>query len=182
MIAASCLLLALGVHFPPATEAELQELYGPAQLALVRQADRVEALRLTGEFDADPKSPHRGVERWLTKSRPVSLTPRQARRAVTLVTARASFSMTQSHCDFLPGVLLRFWRGDRHVDVLLCFHCGDVAVILPEAEWPKEVMGLAEPWDYERRLGLMPGFDSLLALSRDIFPGDPELRRVKRPF
>jgi hypothetical protein len=153
------------------------------RLDLIVNATKVEAQRLTGEFDGDPHSKRRGVERFLTKGPFVELSKPLAERARKLVSSDKTYAEHGSRCEFVPGLLFRFTKGDDHADVLFCFHCGDAAVLKPEPEWPKEVWGFAAHFDYERaRPGFVPGFEAMLKLARDVFPNDAELKKAKNPF
>jgi hypothetical protein len=148
------------------------------RLAIITTSDRVQAQRLTGEFDSDPKSRRKGIERWVTQGPLVDVPKPLADRARKLVVEPKTYDVG-TRCEFSPGVLLRFFKGEEHADVLFCFHCGDASFAKPEAEWPKEVMGFAAPHDYERaRIGFAPGYDALLKLMREIFPKDTALKKV----
>jgi hypothetical protein len=178
------ILISLGSSpdFPPLTDAELTKELGD-RLALIQAATQVEVFRLTSKFDSDPHSPLRGTDRWEKSGAPITLSAALAARAQKQVSAAATYSHSMSRCEFVPGVMFRFSSGDQHADVLFCFHCGDAAVQRPESEWPKEVWGYAELFDYTRaRLGFVPGFDAMLKLVRDIYPKDPAFKNVERPF
>jgi hypothetical protein len=152
------------------------------RLEIITGADRVQALRLTGAFDGAAISERRGIDRWLTQGAPVDLSKALADRARKLVSDAKTYDDGLTMCEFEPGVLLRFWKGDDHADVLFCFHCGDASFAKPESEWPKQVMGFAAPSDYERaRIGFAAGFQAVLKLARDVFPKDVALKTVKKP-
>jgi hypothetical protein len=176
------LLVLLADPFPVATDAQLAEVFGEGRLAIVRGATRVEAVRLTGEFDQDPHSTRKHIDRWPAKGPTVTLSRPLADRAIALASANSSFSRWGSRCFFTPGVRLRFHKDDQHLDVLLCFKCGDVAISKPEARFPEKVMGYAELGDYVSMMGFMPGYDAWLGLAREIFPKDADLKGLKRPF
>jgi hypothetical protein len=84
-----------------------------------------------------------------------------------------------------PGVGLRFTApGSRQLDVLLCFQCDDIGVVLgrnekvPESSWPATDLDTdANPyrirtWDISR------GRQRLLELAKALFPKDPELQKL----
>jgi hypothetical protein len=72
-------------------------------------------------------------------------------------------------CIFDPGVAFRVWRGDEHVDVVVCFTCSEFRLYVPEPE--KKVRRLGEDFDENRA--------AFVRLAKDAFPGDPQIQGLR---
>ena len=72
-------------------------------------------------------------------------------------------------CIFDPGVAFRVWRGDEHVDLLLCFSCDEFRLILPGTDG--EARGVGEDFEDNRA--------TFVALAKDAFPQDPVIRALR---
>lgn len=129
---------------PPAATDRTSELLASKALAAVRTPDRVESLpveNLLGSKDkktAATETSLPGRFRIVPEPQPVAadLVPKLSR----LLLSRSSYADGYKACIFDPGVAFRFWKGSAAVDVLVCFHCGDLGfqvVGAPEALGPK---------------------------------------------
>ena len=72
-------------------------------------------------------------------------------------------------CIFDPGVAFRVWKGDEHVDVLLCFTCSEFIVYVPEAGGKARRAG--EDFDDNRA--------AFVRLAKEAFPGDAKIQALK---
>jgi hypothetical protein len=109
----------------------LRGLFDSEAFDVVRNADRMEtrAIRdLVSEPDpklrATPSDLHASFA-ILPRATPVS--PEIAREITRVVLDPAIYSDGIRGCLFQPGVAIRFWKGSRAVDAIVCFHCGDLA-------------------------------------------------------
>jgi hypothetical protein len=74
-------------------------------------------------------------------------------------------------CIFDPGVRFRVWSGDRHVDLMLCFHCKEFEFVTYAAG--KRVLA-SGPEDFT---GAAPA--ALAKLAKEAFPDDPEIQALE---
>jgi hypothetical protein len=77
---------------------------------------------------------------------------------------------TTKRCAFAPGVAFRLWKGDEAVEVLLCFSCDELEVIVKDPTG-KELRRVREDSD--------PMRPALVGLAKKAFPKDPELQKLK---
>jgi hypothetical protein len=82
-----------------------------------------------------------------------------------VVTSPTTYSMT-SACIFSPGVLYRLAKGDRRLDLLICFTCEDMGWIADEDESKSATIGLSDI-----------GVGSFRLLSLHSFPSDPTFKQ-----
>jgi hypothetical protein len=71
-------------------------------------------------------------------------------------------------CGFQPGVAFRFWKGDKAVDVLICFRCSELLVR------PADSNG----WG-TGKLGFDRAAQRFLSLAKRARPEDPNLKDLK---
>ena len=81
-----------------------------------------------------------------------------------VVTSPTTYSGT-SACIFSPGVLYRLAKGDRHLDLLICFSCEDMGWIADEDQSKSGMIGLSDI-----------GIGSFRYLSSHAFPSDPAFK------
>ena len=77
-----------------------------------------------------------------------------------VITSPTTYSAT-SMCIFSPGVLYRITRGERHIDLLICFSCEDMGWIADEDTSRSATIGLSDI-----------GIGSFRLLSSRAFPSD----------
>ena len=82
-----------------------------------------------------------------------------------VVTSPTTYSGT-SACIFSPGVLYRLAKGDRRLDLLICFSCEDMGWIADEDNSKSSIIGLSDI-----------GIGSFRFLSSHAFPSDPAFRQ-----
>ena len=76
----------------------------------------------------------------------------------------ASYDAFYKPCGFEPGVAFRFWKGQKAVDLLVCFHCTDLAF---QGVGASEAIG--------GKLSFGPVRTRLLALVKKARPADKRL-------
>lgn len=60
-----------------------------------------------------------------------------ARRLAAIVLAETTYRWdVASGCIFQPGVAFRVFSGDSWCDVIICFHCGQLAIVVPQPQGP----------------------------------------------
>jgi hypothetical protein len=69
-----------------------------------------------------------------------------------------------------PGVAFRLWNGKQSIEVLLCFHCGQMLVTT------KDAGGRVTHKTYTEFLSVRP---RLVALAKEAFPADVEIQALK---
>jgi hypothetical protein len=79
-----------------------------------------------------------------------------------------SVALSSKKCVLEPGVAFRVWRGDRALEVLVCFKCDDL--------WPHVV---GEPDGLEGNvLAFDPVRADLVALAKEAFPDDAKIQAL----
>lgn len=92
-----------------------------------------------------------------------------ARMSGLVLDPRTYLGPNDSTCLFNPGVAYRAWRGSECVEVIVCFHCGQMLITTKDAGGhPVHTTDTDFLW---RRAGF-------LALARGAFPGDEETQSL----
>jgi len=133
--------------------------------SILRDADRVEVFRVSPKWAENPGPDAIG-------GYPITAVGKEQgpEFAARLGKVLRSWGVGNSSkkCAFEPGVAFRVWRGDRAVEVLVCFKCDDL--------WP-HVVGESGTLDRE-----WLEFDAvradLLALAKEAFPDDPAIQAL----
>lgn len=68
-------------------------------------------------------------------------------------------------CEIMPGVAVRFIRGQVQLDVIFCFECDILAIYLNGQEVGSE--------DFDR------AHQELAVVVRELFPADSEIQKLK---
>ena len=142
------------------------------ELEALRTPDRVESLpvesllRSTDKTAVPTKTSLPGRFRIVPEPRPVP--EALAAQLSRLLLARSSYADYYTMCIFDPGIVFRFWKGERAVDVLVCFHCGDLAFQVAGAS---EALGA--------KLAFEPMRAELARLVRASRPGDPRFENLE---
>ena len=166
------LVAAIVVLVTPAAAADrTAELLQSQALEVVRAPDRVESLpvqSLVGSKDETiraTKTSLPGAFRIVPEPRPVpaAIVPQLSR----LLLSRSSYADGYTLCIFDPGLAFRFWKGKDAVDVLVCFHCGDLGF---QAVGAREALG--------PKLAFDPVRGELARLVRASRPGDPRFEKL----
>ncbi len=156
-------VLALGVSPAHAEESEpaLEEILTERELDPVRSSDHVETLA------AEIRDRRAGSYVLSRESVPV---PEDAARELSrLLLAPGSYSDRVSAC-FTPAVAIRFYKGERAVDALVCFDCRVL------------VFQSANEAHSHSKLAFDPVQETLLELVRRVRPGDERLAFVRQKW
>jgi hypothetical protein len=132
---------------------------------ILRNGDRVEVFRVSS------KRADGGVADTIG-GRPILATGKEQGPdfAARLGRVLRSWSVAPSSkkCAFEPGVAFRIWRGDKALEVLICFKCDDL--------WP-HVVGESGSFNDEV-LAFDPVRAELVALAKEAFPDDPTIQAL----
>lgn len=163
---------ALGASPPvgPLARAEL----GNVAVSILAGATRVQAYRLNPVIagrpvrkESPPKPMFDGYE--VTNAN-MELGAEAAARLAAVLFDDRTYESEEDKCALMPGVAFRAWRGRESVDVLVCFHCGDLAFLVNDATGKTLKRG---------RTNFALVQPALISLARRAFPDDSELRALK---
>lgn len=163
---AACLILAAAAPLPAQqtdspstpTQKDFEKVFGGKDVIdMIRNAKRVEAVRVEYDHSKPPKLIQNGA--------PFDVPDKDADLVKSLLTDRNSYLDGGDLCIFDPGVKLIFHDADGgDVTLLICLHCGDVAVIRDDKQ-----VGFANFYF---------AHEKMLALAADIFPKDKDIRAL----
>jgi hypothetical protein len=149
-----------GGYSAPSEEKLAKSLGGPEVLAAMRAPGRIEAVRIRDKEEKGARVPGQFVE---TGPR-FDLPPEQAAAVRALLGDRHTYLDGSSACIFAPGIkFILHPQGQLPIEWLVCLHCGDLAV-----ERDGREVGFAS---------YLNGHEKVIALARQIFPKDEEIRR-----
>jgi hypothetical protein len=139
--------------------------------AVLAGATRVEVFRLDAEKGPRrPDEKEEGEEQfggWLVTSQGKDQDRPFAEQLADILFDEATYTNRSVHC-FDPGVGYRVWRGDRAVEILICFRCNNF-YCGPPTRRAKE----------NARFGGSPRRADLVRLAKEAFPGDKEIQALK---
>jgi hypothetical protein len=161
--------LALGyvlmiAYFHYTGEADLRRTFGgPAGLAALRSADRVEAFRI--DNSAQPKSsPSARLADYTILAGPIAVPESDSPKLRDALEDKNTYRHLHKACLPQPGVRLDFIRGDDRLSVLLCFEC-DMAMNFLNGSF----VGGGD-FDDAR--------PALVGAARSLFPNDPMIQSL----
>lgn len=118
------------VAFGPLDPRVVTLLGGPDGVATLSGPDRVEAWRIDGGPWPSGKPAGPALHGYPVLSGPVPVDADAAVRLVRVLRRADTYLFDAAKgCVFSPGVVVRFTRGERSVDVLLCFSCDELSVV-----------------------------------------------------
>lgn len=130
-------------------------------------ATRVETFRLKPERAQEGD---RGLGGYvITKDGPAEGKERAAEVAGLLLDPRTCNFDRLKRCEFVPGVGYRLWKGERSVEVVLCFACEQVVIFAPPAANGSVRSAMAD---------FAPARAQFLRLAREAFPDDEALKKL----
>jgi hypothetical protein len=142
------------------------------ELEPVRSPDRVESLGVRGLVEPSDHTISPTVSnlpgRFAILPGAIAVEPGLAADVSRIVLDPASYDAFDKACIFQPGVAFRYWKGDKAVDLLICFHCTDLAF---------QVVGAPEALGGKMSFG--PGRLRLVALVKTARPADQRLRELQ---
>jgi hypothetical protein len=150
----------------PAPTDKVKEHLGAPILAALKGATKVEAFRIEPRAAKDGEKDIGGF--------PIKATGAEqkepfAKKIAAVLTDEKTLFGQQARC-FLPGVAFRLSNGDGSLDVLICFGCKNLKLIARDAKGAivKQASG-----------AFGPDIAPLLALAREAFPDDKDLKEIK---
>jgi hypothetical protein len=142
------------------------------ELEAVRSPDRVESLAVRGLIEPSDHSISPTASnlpgRFAILPGAIPVERGLALQVSRIVLDPASYDEFDKACIFQPGVALRFWKGSKAVDLLICFHCTDLAF---------QVVGAPEALGGKMSFG--PGRSRLAALVKAARPADQRLKDLQ---
>ncbi len=149
-----------------------------ATQGILAHADRVETFRLESESDGEVRTAAESAviaalpEKLVQNHRVMRIGQPQGHELSTdLSRALAEADSEQSFTQcFDPGVAFRVWQGKAHTDISICFFCSAMDITTEDAK--HKVLDHYHP-------GLRYSRPALLALSRQAFPDDKQLKALK---
>lgn len=143
-LVAIVVVIAMGVALYQAAfgAPSMSRLFGSAEnLAIVREATRVEAYRLAPPAGVDPFLVDTSPLEYQTTAGPVTVKSELAETLQATLLSPSTYRLwIVKECGFpVYGVKLSFFSGSEHVDVYFCFKCSVLAVVRD-----KQVVGRAD--------------------------------------
>ena len=145
----------------------MTHLFGSGEnLAIVREATRVEAYRLAPPQGVDPFSVDTSPLEYRTTAGPVTLKSELAKPLQEALLSPQTYMWDAAKACGYPvyGVKLSFFRGSKCVDVYFCFKCAVLAVVRDE-----QVVGRAD-FDHGERI--------FIDAVKKLFPQDAEIQAI----
>ncbi len=56
-----------------------------------------------------------------------------ANRIADVLLDEGTYTIAEAGCETLPGIIFRIWKGAESLDVVLCFHCGEMYTVTHDA-------------------------------------------------
>lgn len=153
---------------------------GSAAVSILEGATRVEPLRVISPVEGADLEPGHTVVALSTASPMVDgcyvlakgkvQGPAFRNRIADVLLDEGTYSFLQTGCEMEPGVVFRLWKGAESMDVVLCFHCGQMYTVTHDAAGnPKENISTLMAGDSRSKFA---------ALAKVVFPNDPEIRAL----
>ncbi len=147
---------------------------GPENLQLVKEATSITAFRIV-----DPQQQH-------APRKPMTIDGRQCDASSAVVAGpevaqvvAALSDMTNFGdmymCDFDPGVILRFAAGKHTLDLIVCFHCGEMVLYGDGVE-------IRRPYNWARTRNSFrkDARRAFTAIAKKAFPNDVEIQALRQ--
>ncbi len=96
--------------------------------------------------------------------------PQFAKEIAAILLDEGTYTHDTLSCITLPGVVFRIWKGSQSLDVVLCFHCGEMYTITRAAN------GKETPGVYTLMAG--DSRTKFARLAKQAFPSDPEIQAL----
>jgi hypothetical protein len=158
-----------GLYVATVGQSPMLRLFGGGEnMAIVREATRVEAYRLGPPPGGDPPQDYISPLDYEVASGPVAVPAKMARELATTLLSPDTYTWgTAKACGFpVYGVKLSFFRGPERVDVFFCFRCDDLTVTRDGKK-----LGAGDFSEAKR-----PFVEAVKAL----FPDDQEIQQIGR--
>jgi hypothetical protein len=155
------------------TSSAVKNFLGNDTVAILANADRVECYRIDGSvrhITTTPPSTQAVLGYAVLSTGPTQNAAFAGRLNAILFDQKTYRFDAVKTCIFEPGVVFRVWRGQRHVDVLVCFKCDELRFETYDHD-DSELKSGQEDFDGNRA--------ALLELSKEVFPNDPDLAALQ---
>jgi hypothetical protein len=149
---------------------DLQKLFGgPENLSIVRSSDKVRIWKTAGFLSTEELSPQSDMSTFRKKGgEPMTVPGSMAKSFSEKLSNPSSYysdSGSEKSCIPLPGFVVGFTRGDREIDVFLCFEC-DILLIQVGDTFKTEV-------DFD------PSHNELLRVIKALYPNDDKVQALR---
>jgi hypothetical protein len=145
--------------------------FGDDAIRILQYAEKVEAFRIQPRKSADESTPAtNSIEGY-----PILARASLPRRLYAKELSDAILSENNNHtsvtaCEFSPGVAYRIWHGRECATALVCFQCKEIELLVRPGSRPGPII-----------FGFQADPGRFLALARQAFPDDPELKAAANP-
>jgi hypothetical protein len=153
---------------PPKPSAKVKERLGDKTIEALNGATRVEVFRIEDSKRAKAGDKNQIAGHRILATGKEQGAPFASQLAAMLQTDQALLG-SQARC-FLPGVAFRAWKDTESVEVLVCFTCKNLQVILRDAKGAEVKKSSG---------GFGPTYGPLLPLVKTAFPDDKEIQSIK---
>ncbi len=96
--------------------------------------------------------------------------PPFARKITDILFDEGTYTNEALGCTMVPGVVFRVWRGSQSLDVILCFHCGELQTVIHDVDG-KTTGGIYTVMAGNSR-------SEFARLAKDAFPNDPDIQAL----
>ena len=139
----------------------VKKFHGDERLAILKQADRIEAFRVDGMVQ--PKQNTAGGYKILSKGKSLSKQQTQVFQQLLFSEKSYAFEVAKG-CEPIPGIVLRVYSKKEFVDVIFCFQCD---------MWGFQHKGKSKWEDFD------PARPKLVNLMKQLFPNDDVVQGLK---
>ncbi len=156
-------------------EATPETFFGsPENLKLVTTAKSIAVFRVFNSLEKPKGKKSVEIDNHYCKPKPTVVTGAEVKSAVTVLSDTNNFGV-EFVCDFDPAIILRFADQKHTLDVLICFHCGEMVIYHDGAV-------VRRPYKWARSKNTILSAvarHAFAALAKKAFPKDPEIQELK---
>jgi hypothetical protein len=158
------LLLSGAVSFGDKHDKVTKGFGGKENRSILTTADRVEVFRVDANIGHAKGFDEKHAAGFPIIAGPVVLAKTAANQFGATLNSDDTYQFEMFNlCMFVPGYVARFTKGAKVLEVALCFHCGDIQVVVD-----------AKDIGY---MSMMPGQEKLLAQLKPLFPDKPTTKK-----
>jgi hypothetical protein len=146
----------------------MSRLFGGGEnMAIIREATRVEAYRVTPPSGSKPMEDYISPLDFEVAAGSVTASAEMAKELATTLLSDETYSWGAAKACGYPvyGVKLSFFRGSDRVDVFFCFQCGDLAVTRDG-----KMFGVGDFYQAKR---------PFVQAAKTLFPDDAEIQAIR---
>jgi hypothetical protein len=165
--------------FPPQISQKMRDKLGNDTIDVLLGATRVEAFRVDKDPDkAKGKPASETIGGFLIIGKGSEQQVDFGRKLTTVVLKDDTFFHTRSIQCYWPGVAFRLWKGDKSVEVVICFNCANLTVGMTGTPTYADRGPVRRPFGDSTNAVRA----ALVGLAKEAFPNDPEIQGMKRPY